>query len=153
MSETQNKAEEQATMEIKNPVPSSQESTDVNEIAKQVVVNVLEKAVDALKTQNDSEQEQQKKSFRFGTSNLLPIEDKFIDHVVRCTIVDTKQKVYLADDFNFVEHPIDAEGFVKYVDAKSYIAKVEERYADKYKDFEVFMRTRTCTIHEIGIGE
>lgn len=150
--------------EVKSPVPSQ----ETVEAAKQILTDVLEKAVDAIKetsllssttstaeaTKDEAESD---KTFRFGSSlGKFALDETITDYIVKC---QWEGKTYLVGEWNtFAKSIASARGFSTEKEALDYIKKYQsgEKQACTSLSFvegEVMMRTIKCQLNEIGHGE
>lgn len=120
-------------------------SSQTIEIAKQIVVDTLQKAVGALKDEDNG------KTIR--DANYIGYNESCVDYIIKCYDLETKKKVFLSKEFTFCEDALDALGFKYEKDAEDYVNKIKAFYAETYADQEILFRTRKCTLNEIGHGE
>lgn len=144
--------------EVKSPVPSQ----ETVEAAKQILTDVLEKAVDAIKetsllssststAEATKDEAKSDKTFRFGSSlGKFALDETIADYVVEC-LCDGKQAL-VGEGSTFVGNPMAAKGFRSYADAQDFIEEKESKTI-VLEEPRILMRETRCKLSEVGYGE
>ena len=151
---TENKEKETVVDEVKSPTPNH----ETVEAAKQILTDVLEKAVDAIKetstpaTSNYAEKKEKKATdFRFGFSlGKFAVEEIIADYVIECRC-DGKQ-VLLGDGCTYVASPTAAKGFKTLSEAQKFIEDKHEKLL-MLEEPKILAREIKCKLNELGYGE
>ena len=135
--------EEKAVSEVKSPTPDA----ETVEAAKQILTDVLTKAVDAIKEETSS------------LSSNVEIEDvreckeneKRVDYIVKFIDEATSKPSYIGENTTIVRDPFKALGFDTAKEAKDFI----ESFANKsfiLDHTKVYMRKIECSLYEMEFG-
>lgn len=133
---------EEAIGEVKAPISSA----DTVEAAKQLLTDVLEKAVDAIKETSlsaVSEADVAKTAGKFAD------EENRIDYVVKGKY--NGEAVLLAEGKTFTTNIVSAKGFSSEKLAQEFLK--EAAASLPLEGEEILMRTIKCYLNEIGHGE
>lgn len=139
--------EEKVVDEVKSPTPNE----ETVEAAKQILADVLTKAVDAIKETSLSASPCEDDSFYKFNPKKIIMDDMFVDFVIRCRYQD--DLVLLGENSAFAKSMQTAIGFETEQAALNYIEKVKERNTLPITEPEVLMRTMKYQLNEIGHGE
>ena len=154
MNSTENEEKEIVVSEIKSPTTSE----ETVEAAKQILADVLTKAVDAIKDSpslSASVSDKEEEKFWTFNPNKVFIDETYTDFVVRCT---WEGKTCLVGDGNtFAKSMASAKSFATEKEALEYIEKYQPGEKQTcvsfpFTDGEVMMRTMKCRLNEIGHG-
>ncbi len=145
--------------EVKSPTAND----ETVEAAKQILADVLTKAVDAIKETTlsgaiEQQTDEKKTETKFWTadSNKTLLDEVTTDYIVKC---QWEGKTYLIGEGNtFAETIASARSFETEQEALEYIEKYQPGEKQTcvslpFTNGEVMMRTIKCQLNEIGHGE
>lgn len=141
--------EEKAVSEVKSPTPDA----ETVEAAKQILTDVLTKAVDAIKETALSGNSDIEEDIRPQKKNFwrVAMDDAIVDYVVRC--IYENEEGLLGDGGTFTKSIFSAKGFSSEEDALKYVEERKQSSIIPFTNCEVLMRRMKCQLNEIGHGE
>lgn len=126
--------------EVKSPTPNE----ETVEAAKQILADVLTKAVDAIKEDAAS----LSGSFEVEDPDSCGEDEKRIDYVVMCFDEAIGRKAYVGDNYTLVQDPFKAKGFKTAEEAKKFVDEKQD-VVFVLRNVKIFMRKTQCSTYEM----
>lgn len=127
--------------EIKSPTPNE----ETVEAAKQILADVLTKAVDAIKEESNTSLSG---NFEVKDSDNCGDLEKRIDYVIRFIDEKNFKQVYVGNNYTIVQDPMNAKEFETAKEAKNFIDCLDGTTLMLH-DAKVFMRKVECSLYEM----
>lgn len=127
--------------EIKSPTPNE----ETVEAAKQILADVLTKAVDAIKEESSASLSG---NFEVEDPDNCNDDEKRIDYVILCIDETINKKAYVGENYTLVQDPFKAKGFETAESAKKFVEEKQD-VAFVLKNVKIFMRKSQCSMYEM----
>lgn len=133
---------EKAVDEIKSPAPSE----ETVEAAKQILADVLTKAVDAIKEETSSAS--LSGNFELEDPDKCNEDEKRVDYVIMCVDETINRKAYVGENYTLVQDPFKAKSFDTAEEAKKFVEDKQD-VVFVLKNVKIFMRKLQCSMYEM----
>ena len=137
-----NTEKEKAVEEVKSPTPNE----ETVEAAKQILADVLTKAVDAIKEETSSAS--LSGNFEAEDPENCNEDEKRIDYVIMCIDETINRKAYVGENYTLTQDPFKAKGFETAEEAKKFVENKQD-VVFVLRNVKIFMRKSQCSMYEM----